>query len=70
MATALFSQRSMVCTMCEAAVVLESATTQHPEAPEMLQAPTGAWVGMVSGDTAPELVVVCSTLCLHRLLSE
>lgn len=64
------SARPRVCAVCPTVVQLESATTPHPGAPEMIKLPAEAWMGFVAGDTAPEMVVVCSTLCLHRLLWE
>jgi hypothetical protein len=56
--------------MCDAIVVLDSGTTRHPEAPEMLRVPLGAWIGFVAGDLHPEMIVVCSAACLSALLRE
>jgi len=62
------SNRPITCVVCSALVNVASVTTTDPGAPEFLQAPLGAWIGFVAGDTAPELIAVCGGGCLHRLL--
>jgi hypothetical protein len=64
------SSRPLACAVCEAPVNIESATSPHPEAPEMLRPPPGAWLGFVQGDTCLEFVVACSEGCLDILLKE
>ena len=67
-------QRTIPCVICEAAVVLESTTSPHPEAPEMVRLPPGAWAGLAftgedsMGDV--ELLICCSDECVQRLLDE
>ena len=56
--------------MCDASVVLGTATSPHPEAPEMLSIPVGVRVGFVKGDHAPEIIVCCSEECLKLLFVE
>lgn len=78
-------ERVMLCKMCKSPVQLLSATTQHPEAPEMVRLLTpDAWLGLVSNDAPPDgtrdvsvngephvdLVIVCSKKCLDKLLAE
>jgi hypothetical protein len=57
------------CCMCTVDVKVLSSTTPHPEAPEMIRLPPGAWAGFVHGNHALEMIVVCSDACLLRLLS-
>lgn len=67
---AIFSSRPRPCVMCGAEVMLESVTSQHPGAPEMIRAPEWAWVGYVQGDVQLEMVVACSLACVEKLLAE
>ena len=78
-------ERVLLCKMCDSPVQVLSATTQHPEAPEMLRVLTPeAWLGIVASPTPPDgtrdmlsngsqhvdLVIACSRKCLDKLLSE
>jgi predicted nucleic acid-binding Zn ribbon protein len=56
------------CVMCGESVLVRSVTSPHLEAPEMLSVPPGSWIGFVAGDTAPEMVAVCSEACVQELL--
>jgi len=58
------------CCICGAAVQSASTTTDHPEAPEMIQLPPGVWCGLVQDETDTLLVVCCSDACVDRLLVE
>jgi hypothetical protein len=65
--------RRLQCCLCGEVVVVQSATTPHPEAPEMFQLPSLAWIGVVRGDEPAgslSVVVTCSDACLRRLLAE
>lgn len=42
--------RSLRCVVCGAAVPVQSATTPARGAPEMLQLPAAAWIGLVACD--------------------
>jgi len=61
--------RPRACCICARVIAVESSTTPHPEAPEMLKVPPDAWVGFVQGDHAPEMILVCSESCRRTLLS-
>lgn len=63
-------ERPMQCCMCDRKVMVWSSTTRHPEAPELIQLPKGAWLGWMQGDHAPEMTVVCSDECRLELLKE
>lgn len=78
-------ERVLLCKICKNPVQMLSATTAHPEAPEMLRLLTPeAWLGTVGSIVTTEtylgveetrmqhvdLVVVCSHKCLDELLSE
>lgn len=62
--------RPLVCVICGGRVTLSSVTSPHAEAPEMISVPPGGWIGFVSGDTAPEMIVCCSEPCVQTLLEE
>ena len=64
--------RTDACCVCGASVTSTSATTDDPEAPEMVRLPAGAWFGMVEDRPGAEtrLVVCCSDDCVNRLLTE
>jgi len=40
-------ERPQKCVMCSREIVLKTATTANPGAPEMLEVPIGAWIGFV-----------------------
>lgn len=62
-------ERPQKCVMCSREIVLRTATTPNPGAPEMLEMPIGAWIGFVQSDHTPEMIVCCSERCLRALLS-
>jgi hypothetical protein len=62
--------RPLVCVMCGQPVLMRSVTSPSCEAPEMVQAPPGAWMGHVMGDVSPEMVLTCSEACVQLLLAE
>lgn len=64
------ADRPRSCAMCGAEVIVRSVTSPHAEAPEMLQAPSGVWVGFVQGDVNLEMVIACSEACVQSLLEE
>ena len=70
--TRAFTPRHDACCVCGAAVRSMGATTTDPEAPEMIQLSSDAWMGVVEDQPAGEvrLIVCCSTRCLHNLLRE
>jgi hypothetical protein len=73
--------KTVKCSVCEKMIAYGSATTPHPESPEFIQPPPGAWVGYLDYSEAPneppepanrpiELVFACSAQCRSVLLSE
>jgi hypothetical protein len=58
------------CTMCSTEFEVRSVTSPHEEAPEMLQVPTGAWMGLVDDDGEINVVFCCSEPCVQKLLLE
>jgi hypothetical protein len=61
------------CCVCRQPVHYSSATTPHPESPQMFKPPPGAWVGVIDDpddDDGLQLIFVCSDACRSRLLSE
>jgi hypothetical protein len=63
--------KTIGCCICQRPITCFSATTPHPESPEMIQLPLGAWVGVVTDEEAPaQFVFVCSAECRSALLSE
>ena len=67
-----FTVRRIACCMCGAEVHAVSATTSDPEAPEMLQLPADAWIGLVRDAPSDEtrVILCCSRKCLTNLLRE
>ena len=67
-----FLLRADACCVCGAAVHSVSATTTDPEAPELLQLPADAWIGIVRDEPSGETRVIfcCSKTCLTNLLRE
>ena len=62
--------RLLRCAICGDAVVVQSATSAHPEAPEMFQLPASAWIGLAAEDSGGvRVVVTCSDACLQGLSS-
>jgi len=72
MTKAVFTERKEVCDVCSSTVSISSATTPHPEAPEMLGMPPGCYLGLVHDEDTEEaqMVVACSLACVEKLLSE
>jgi hypothetical protein len=71
--TRTVQRRTDPCCICSAPVQIALATTNDPEAPEMVQIPAGAWSGIVRDEDHPGevlLVVCCSDACVHALLRE
>ena len=64
------SERPFRCAMCRKPMPFRSRTTQDAGSPEMLRIPPNGWLGVVSGDVGPEIVVTCSDRCTERLLSK
>jgi hypothetical protein len=60
--------------MCGVKVLVWTSATPHTRRGlvrqvQMLQLPPGAWIGLVQGDHAQEMIVVCSEACRAKLLS-
>jgi hypothetical protein len=62
--------RPIACCVCTEILEIESRTTSHSEAPEMLQAPDGVWIGFVKSEDGPRMIACCSEECVERLLVE
>jgi len=66
-----FDNRVETCRSCKSPVQLMSATNMSdPEFPEMMLmvSKSDPWVGIIEDDQGKmQLVVCCSTTCLHRL---
>jgi hypothetical protein len=60
--------RPMACVVCGKTIPVRSVTTLHPESPEFLALPAGAWIGQVQGDAQPEVILGCSERCVQALL--
>ena len=58
------------CTMCSAWFEVRSVTSPHEGAPEMVQVPAGAWMGLVDDDGEINVVLCCSDPCVQQLLLE
>ena len=71
-ATRSITVRRDACCVCGASVHSVSATTTDPEAPEMVQLPADAWMGLVSDEPSGEvrIIICCSKKCLNNLLLE
>jgi hypothetical protein len=68
---ALITARTFTCLVCKTKIIVNSATSPHVDAPEMLHAPSEAWIGFVdAGDIHPQMITVCSLECLRQLLKE
>lgn len=69
-------QKPLPCVVCGVIVKLQLVTSPHPEAPEMMQPPPGAWIGIMSASvTNPNekvqynhVFAVCSERCAQKLL--
>lgn len=69
--TRAVATRLVPCAMCDTHFVARSVTSPHEEAPEMLQLPTGAWMGLVHNNEGKvEAVFCCSEHCVQQLLLE
>jgi hypothetical protein len=60
--------RTRPCIICDKDVPVNSVTSPHPGAPEMLQ--LEGWMGFVKGGKTIEMVVCCSGKCVQELLKE
>ena len=71
-ATRSVTVRRDACCVCGAGGDSASATTTDPEAPELIQLPADAWVGLVRDEPSgePRIIVCCSRKCLTDLLRE